>query len=110
MLDLRLYMLQRLTALVMVPLVLGHIAVMIYAVQGGLSTSEILGRTQGSVFWFLFYGSFVLAVSIHAAIGLRVVVHEMLGVTGRALGALTWGIGLILLYMGARAVLAVTLI
>ena len=56
MLDLRLYMLQRVTALLMAPLVLGHLAVMIYAVQGGLTTAEILGRTQGSVAWFLFYG------------------------------------------------------
>ena len=60
MLDLRLYMLQRLTALIMAPLVIGHIAVMIYAVQGGLTVDEILARTQGSVAWFLFYGSFVV--------------------------------------------------
>jgi len=48
MLNLRLYMLQRITALLMAPLVIGHLAVMIYAIQGGLSTAEILGRTQGS--------------------------------------------------------------
>ena len=48
--DLRLYMLQRITALLMAPLVLGHLAVMIYAIQGGLSAAEILGRTQGSLF------------------------------------------------------------
>ena len=71
MLDLRLYMAQRLSALLMAPLVIGHIAVMIYAVQGGLSAGEILGRTRGSLFWALFYGGFVVAVSIHAAIGLR---------------------------------------
>ena len=59
MLDIRLYMAQRLSALIMVPLVIGHIAVMIYAVQGGLTGAEILARTQGSVAWFLFYGSFV---------------------------------------------------
>ena len=47
MLELRLYMAQRITALIMAPLVIGHIAVMIYAVQGGLSAGEILGRTQG---------------------------------------------------------------
>ena len=76
MLNVRLYLLQRLSALVMAPLVLGHIALMIYAVQGGLSASEILSRTQGSVSWAIFYGSFVLAVSIHAAIGLRVIVFE----------------------------------
>ncbi|MBC7181385.1 MAG: succinate dehydrogenase, partial [Roseovarius sp.] len=85
MLDLRLYMAQRLSALVMAPLVLGHIAVMIYAIQGGLSTAEILGRTQGSLLWFLFYGTFVIAVSIHAAIGLRVIAHEWLRLRGVAL-------------------------
>ena len=71
MLDIRLYMLQRITALLMAPLVIGHLAVMIYAIQGGLSTAEILGRTQGSLIWFVFYGSFVVAVAIHGAIGLR---------------------------------------
>lgn len=108
MLNLPLYMAQRLSAMVMGPLVLGHIAVMIYAIQGGLSTAEILGRTQGSVLWFLFYGSFVLAVSIHAAIGLRVIVHETLGLRGRWLEIFTWVTGLGLLFMGARAVMAVT--
>ena len=54
MISAKLYILQRLTALIMAPLVLGHLALMIYAVQGGLSASEILGRTQGSVFWALF--------------------------------------------------------
>lgn len=108
MLDLRLYMAQRITALVMAPLALGHIAVMIYAIQGGLSAAEILGRTQGSLLWFLFYGTFVVAVSIHAAIGLRVVAHEWLGLRGTALQALTWAIGVGLLIMGGRAVLAVT--
>ncbi|MEM9580616.1 MAG: succinate dehydrogenase, partial [Pseudomonadota bacterium] len=69
MLSLRLYMLQRITALLMAPLVLGHLAVMIYAIQGGLSAEEILGRTQGSALWFAFYGSFVVSVSVHGAIG-----------------------------------------
>ena len=82
MLDLRLYMLQRLTALIMAPLVIGHIAVMIYAVQGGLTVDEILARTQGSVAWFLFYGSFVVAVSIHGAIGLRSLVLNGLVLRG----------------------------
>ncbi|NNU80982.1 succinate dehydrogenase [Halovulum dunhuangense] len=109
MLDLRLYMAQRITALIMAPLVLGHIAVMIYAIQGGLSADEILGRTQGSLVWFAFYGTFVVAVAIHAAIGLRVILHEWAGLRGRALSLLSTGIGILLLVMGARAVWAVTL-
>lgn len=108
MLDLRLYMAQRLSALIMGPLVLGHIAVMVYAIQGGLSVNEILGRTQGSFAWFAFYGLFVLAVSIHAAIGLRVIVHEWLGLKGGALAGFTWAVALGLLVLGGRSVWAVT--
>ncbi|MEJ6399121.1 succinate dehydrogenase [Yoonia sp. 208BN28-4] len=106
--NLRLYMLQRITALLMAPLVLGHLAVMIYAVQGGLSAAEILGRTQGSIIWFLFYGSFVVAAAIHGAIGLRVIAAEWGGLRGRVLDVLVWVIGLGLFGLGARAVWAVT--
>ena len=108
MLDLRLYMLQRLTALIMAPLVIGHIAVMIYAVQGGLTVDEILARTQGSVAWFLFYGSFVIAVSIHGAIGLRVISFEWFGLKGRALQFFSWVVFALLFGLGAKAVYAVT--
>ena len=109
MLGVRLYLAQRLTAMVMAPLVIGHIAAMIYAVQGGLDAAEILSRTQGSVLWGLFYGVFVVAVSIHAAIGLRVVVHEHLKLAGRALEGFTLVVGLGLLALGGRAVVAVVL-
>ncbi|MEO0761874.1 MAG: succinate dehydrogenase [Pseudomonadota bacterium] len=108
MLTLPLYLAQRLSALVMVPLVVGHVAVMIYAVQDGLTAAEILGRTQGSVAWALFYGLFALAVSIHAAIGLRVVAHEVAGLKGATLEAFMWATGLALAAMGLRAVWAVT--
>jgi len=104
-----LYLAQRISALVMAPLVIGHLALMIYALQGGLSAAEILGRTQGSVWWALYYGLFVLAVSVHAAIGLRTVVHETLGLRGAALSAFAVATGLLLLGLGGRAVLAVTL-
>jgi fumarate reductase subunit C len=106
--DIRLYMAQRLSALVMAPLVLGHIAVMIYAVQSGITTAEILGRTQGSILWFMFYGTFVLAVSVHAAVGVRVILNEWLGIKGNTLNLLSWAIGVALLLLGGRAVLAVT--
>ncbi len=108
MLDLRLYLLQRLSALVMAPLVLVHLAVIIIAVQNGLTSEEILSRTQGSFWWALLYGTFVVAVSVHAAIGLRVIVFETLKLKGFALNSLTWAIFLGLILMGARAVWAVT--
>ena len=95
--SVRLSLLQRATAMVMAPLVLGHLAVMVYAIQGGLSAAEILSRTRGSVGWGLFYGLFVLAVAVHAAIGVRTV----------ALQVLTWVFGAGLLLLGGRAVVAV---
>jgi len=108
MLELWLYMAQRITAVLMAPLIVGHIVLMIYAVQGGLSTEEILGRTQGSVVWFLYYGIFVLAVSIHGAIGIRTVLHEWGRVKGALLSVATVIVGLSLFVLGATAVWAVT--
>ena len=108
MLDLRLYMLQRLSALVMAPLVLVHLGVMIYAIQDGLTAAEILSRTQGSVGWALFYGLFVIAVSIHAAIGVRVIAAEWAGLKGAALLSLAWGVFIGCTALGLRAVWAVT--
>lgn len=110
MLNLSLYMAQRLSAMAMAPLVIGHLIVMIYAIQGGLSTAEILSRTQGSLWWFLFYGGFVVAASVHGAIGLRVLAHEMTGLRGLWLELLTYGCAILLLNLGGRAVMAVTLL
>ena len=109
MLGIRLYMAQRITAMLIAPLVLVHLGVMVYAIQGGLSAEEILGRTQGSLLWGLNYGLFVLAVSIHAAIGLRVVVHETFGLGKKALDLLTVIVSLVLLVLGGRAIYAVVL-
>ena len=108
MLTARLYILQRITALLMAPLVLGHLALMIYAIQGGLSAEEILGRTRGSLAWFLFYGTFLIAVAIHGAIGLRAILHEWGGLSGRRLDTAMWVLGLGLLILGAQAVWGVT--
>ena len=107
MLNVRLYFLQRLSALIMAPLVLGHLAVMMVAIQGGLDAGEILSRTQGSVWWGMFYGLFVLAVAVHGAIGLRVIVHEWLRVAGVTLEVFTVVVGIMLLGLGGRAVFAV---
>ncbi len=108
MLTLRLYLAQRISAMLMVPFVIVHLIAMIYAIQGGLSAAEILGRTQGSAFWFAFYGLFVVAAAVHGAIGLRVIAAEWLRLA-RGLDLLMWAAGALFLGLGARAVLAVTL-
>ncbi|MCP4008631.1 MAG: succinate dehydrogenase [Proteobacteria bacterium] len=107
--NFRLYMAQRLSAMIMAPLVLLHLGVMIYAVQNGLDSAEILNRTRGSVFWGFSYGLFVLAVAVHAAIGLRVIAYEWFGRSGTQLNVITTAVAAVLLAMGWRAVYAVVI-
>jgi fumarate reductase subunit C len=107
MLELRLYLAQRISAAIMAPLVLLHLGLMIYAIQGGLDSAEILARTSGSLFWGSIYGLFVVAVSVHAAIGLRNIMREWSGLRGFLLTALSWLFFAILLFAGMRAVVAV---
>ena len=111
--NLRLYLLQRLTAALMVPLILGHLVVIFYATRKGLSAADILGRTRGSFLWALYYGVFVLAAAIHGAIGVRSVMSEWgpraLRRNPRALDFLMWAFGFALALLGLRAVAAVVL-
>ncbi len=104
-----LYVLQRLSGLVLAPLVIVHVAVVLYAVRGGLSAAEILARTQGRAGWALFYGLFVLAAAVHAPIGLRNVVRETTRWNGRSLDIAMALLAVLLLGLGLRAVAAVTL-
>jgi fumarate reductase subunit C len=107
--NVRLYVWQRLTAALMVPLVLGHVAVIFYATREGLSAADILGRTRGSLGWAAFYGTFVAAVAIHAAIGVRNVLIEWSALKERHAGVLATLLGALLLVLGVRAVAAVVL-
>ena len=107
MLDTRLYLLQRISAMIMAPLVMLHLGVIIIVIQGGLDSAEILSRTQGSFFWGSIYSLFVVMVSIHAAIGLRVVMFEWLKITDLTLNLISWLIFVILISTGFRAVFAV---
>jgi len=103
----KLFLLQRLTAMIMGPFVLIHLGVILYAVRGGLSAGEILGRTQGNWFWLAFYGLFVLAVSVHAPIGLRNILIEWARLPRGLAGVLCALFGILLLVLGLRAVIAV---
>lgn len=103
----RLFLLQRLTAMALAPLVLVHLGLVLVAVRGGLTAAEILARTQGSVGWALFYGLFVLVVAIHAPIGIRNVLREWTGLSRGTIDILALGLGMLLLALGLRAVWAV---
>ena len=104
-----LWLAQRGSAAVLALCVVVHLATMIVAVRGGLTAAEILGRTRGSVTWMLFYGLFVVAVAIHAPIGVRNVVAEMRGGHARGIDVAMLAFALLLLVLGWRAVAAVTM-
>jgi fumarate reductase subunit C len=104
--NVRLYVWQRATAALMAPLVLVHIAVIFYATRQNLTAADILSRTHGSTVWAAYYGLFVAAVSIHAAIGLRNILAEWSPLTERGAGWCAVILGLVLALLGADAVVA----
>lgn len=105
--ETRLWIAQRASAAVLALCVIVHLVVIVYAMRGGLSAAEILGRTRGNVPWLLFYGVFVTAAAVHAPIGLRAIAIEWLGWRGRSLGIAVHVLALVLAALGLRAVWAV---
>jgi len=102
-----LWVAQRASAVVLALCVTVHLATIIYAVRGGLSAAEILGRTRGNAAWAAFYALFVLAAAVHAPIGLRAVLGEWLGWRGASRDAALAVFAAVLLLAGSRAVLSV---
>src|SRR4029077_13709489 len=107
--TMRLYLWQRATAALMVPLVLLHIAVIFYASRRGMTAADILSRTHGSIMWASYYGLFVAAASIHAAIGVRNVLTEWSPLNDRRVGVFAIVFGVLLAALGARAVFAMVM-
>ncbi len=107
--NVRLYLWQRATAAVMAPLLIVHLAVIFYATRNGFSAADILSRTRGSIAWAAFYGLFVLAVSIHASIGVRNILSEWTPLPERRADACAVFFALVLALLGLRAVAAVVL-
>ncbi len=107
--NVRLYLWQRGTAAVLVPMVLVHVALIFYATLHGLSAADIFGRTRGSIGWGLFYGAFVVAAAIHASIGIRTILAEWSPLGQKGAASLAMLFGALLLVLGARAVFAVVI-
>jgi fumarate reductase subunit C len=95
---------QRASAAVLAVCVAVHLATIVYAVRGGLTGAEILERTHGSIGWMLFYSVFVLAVAVHAPIGVRTILREMTAWRGASLDVATAFAVLLLVIWGWRAV------
>ena len=98
---------QRISAMVLAVCVLVHLVVMVYAVRGGISAAEILGRTQGSWAFGAFYAVFVIACAVHVPVGVANIAREWWGLGERAARALSLLLALLLLLTGLRAVVAV---
>ncbi|OIQ77131.1 succinate dehydrogenase/fumarate reductase transmembrane subunit [mine drainage metagenome] len=105
--DTLLWLAQRWSAAVLALCLLVHLAGIIYAVRGGLTAAEILGRTRGNAPFGIFYGLFVVAISIHAPLGLRAILTEWTGWRGRSQGLAMAALAVLLLGLGLRAVWAV---
>ena len=102
-----LYAAQRVTAMILAPLVLIHLGLILYAVSDGLTADEILSRTRGNLAWAAFYILFVLSAAVHAPLGLRNILREWLGLRGGMVDTALVLFAALLAGLGLRAVLAV---
>lgn len=106
--EVRLWYWGRISAMALSFFVMVHLAVIIYAVRGGLTGTEILGRTHGNIAFGLFYAAFVLACAVHVPLGLARILRETV-MSARAAGVVSALFALLLLVLGLRAVYGVVL-
>lgn len=103
--ETKLWLWQRLSAAVVALCVVVHLGMIVYAVRGGLTAAEIVGRVSGNELWFAFYSIFVIAISVHAPIGVRTVLNEMTSLTPKQTHMIMGLLCLIILVMGFRAII-----
>jgi fumarate reductase subunit C len=101
-----LFILQRASAALLAFAVSVHLATILYAVRGGLTADEVLSRTRGNGWFLAFYVAFVMAVALHAPIGLRNVMREWTPWRGRSLDVALAGFAIALLALGLHATFA----
>ena len=102
--ETRLWLAQRASAAVLAIAVVVHLGTIIYAVRGGLSAAEIVGRVGGNLGWSAFYTLFMLAAAVHAPIGLRAVLREMTEISRRRVDLLCFVFAALLAVLGMRVV------
>mgnify|MGYP001564473395 FL=1 len=102
-----LWIAQRASAALLALCVLVHLVTIIYAVRHGLTGAAILERTQGNAVGLTFYMVYVLAIAVHAPIGLRTLCQEWLGWRSASLNWVIAVIAAALFVFGLRAAWAV---
>ena len=103
--ETKLWVWQRASAAVLGLCVIVHLILIIIAVQGGLSASEIISRVSGNIAWLMFYSVFVIAVAVHAPIGVRTILNEMTGLKTSQTYLVMAVLCLVILSMGFRTVI-----
>jgi len=98
------FVLQRASAAVLAICVAVHLTTIIHAVRHGVSAEAIIARMHASALWPAFYTIFVIAIAIHAPIGLRAIADEWMGLRGRIADAILVLIAGVLLAGGLYAV------
>ena len=102
-LQAKLWYAQRISAMVLGICVTVHLIIIFYAIRGGLTAQEILGRTQGNLTFALFYEIFVLACFVHAPIGIAYILQETFP-QGRLAVPLSLVLAILILLLGSAAV------
>lgn len=103
--ETKLWVWQRASAAALGLCVIVHLILIIIAVQGGLSAGEIISRVSGNVAWLMFYSVFVIAVAVHAPIGVRTILNEMTGLKTSQTYLVMAVLCLVILSMGFRTVI-----
>ena len=105
-LQAKLWYAQRISAMVLGLCVVIHLLIIFYAIRGGLSAQEILGRTQGNLAFAIFYEIFVLACFVHAPIGVANILQETFP-KSRLANPISSLLALLILILGTVAVFGV---
>lgn len=105
-LQAKLWYAQRISAMVLGLCVAIHLLIIFYAIRGGLTAQEILGRTQGNVLFAIFYEVFVIACFVHAPIGVANILQESFPRSGIA-KPIAWILAACILVLGTTAVIGV---
>jgi fumarate reductase subunit C len=105
-LQAKLWYAQRISAMILGICVSIHLIIIFYAIRGGLTAEEILGRTQGNIAFAIFYEIFVLACFVHTPIGLANILEETFskGFISKTLSSL---LAVLILILGTTAVIGV---
>ena len=102
------FVLPRGSAAVLAVRFVGQLATILYAVRYGLTSQAIVARMHADPVWPAFYTLFVIAVAIHAPLGLRAIADEWLSLHGRGTDVVLTIFALVLAGGGLHAVRSLT--